>query len=103
MFFHKIRSQDASWVDLGPSWVAKGGPRRGLLETKLGSKRIRKNETKKGLVLGGLGGGAGQTVAGPSGAGSDKGETWLPPGRLVEHLEHPKTSYESLQSISKHF
>ena len=62
MFFHKIGSQDASWVDLGPSWVAKGGPRGGLLETKLGSKRRRKSDAKKGLVLGGQGGGA--TVGG---------------------------------------
>ena len=45
--------QDASWGDLGSLWVAKGGPRRGLLETKLGSKRGRKSEAKKGLVLGG--------------------------------------------------
>ena len=55
-----IRSQDASWVDLGPSWVAKGGPRGGLLETKLGSKRVRKSEAKKGLVSGGQGGGWGR-------------------------------------------
>ena len=55
--FEKKSSQDTSWADLGPIWVAKRGPRRGLLETKLGSKRVRKSEAKKGLVLGGLGGG----------------------------------------------
>ena len=64
MFLLKIRSQDASWVHLGPSWVAKGGPRGGLLETKLESKRGRKSEAKKGLVLGGLGGGVGPFVVG---------------------------------------
>ena len=55
-FFHEIRSQDASWVDLGPTWVAKRDPRGGLLETKLGSKRVSKSDAKKGLVFGGLGG-----------------------------------------------
>ena len=59
MFLLKIRSQDASWADLGPIWVAKRGPRRGLLEAKLGSKRVRKSDAKKGLVLVGLGGGGG--------------------------------------------
>ena len=64
MFLHTRRSQDASWVHLGPSWVAKGGPRRGLLETKLGSKRVRKSDAKKGLVLGGLGGDLAPIVVG---------------------------------------
>ena len=48
--------QDASWDDLEAIWVAKRGPRRGLLGSKVGSKRVRKSEAKKGLVLGGLGG-----------------------------------------------
>ena len=55
--FRKKSSQDPSWADLGPIWVAKRGPRRGLLETKLGSKGVRKSEAKKGLVLRRLGGG----------------------------------------------
>ena len=44
------RVLDRSW----PILVARGGPRGGLLETKLGSRRVRKSEAKKGLVLGGL-------------------------------------------------
>ena len=35
-----------------------------LWETKLGSKRVRKSEAKKGLVLGGLGGGVAAFVVG---------------------------------------
>ena len=62
--FEKESSQDPSWADLGSIWVAKGGPRGGLLETKLGSKRVRKSEAKKGLVLGGLGGGGPAFAAG---------------------------------------
>ena len=76
--FEKKSFQDASWVDLGPIWVAKRGPRGGLLETKLGSKRVRKSEAKKGLVLGGLGGGVAPFVVGSLAAGSDKGETGAP-------------------------
>ena len=45
--FEKSSSQDPSWADLGPIWVAKRGPRGGLLEAKLGSKRVRKNVMKK--------------------------------------------------------
>ena len=73
--FEKKSSQDPSWAHLGPTWVAKRGLRGGLWETKLGSKRVRKSEAKKGLVLGGLGGGAEPLVAGSLEAGSDKGET----------------------------
>ena len=62
--FEKKSSQDASWPDLGPIWVAKGGPRGGLSEAKLGWKRVRKSKAKKGLVLGGLGGGLPPLVAG---------------------------------------
>ena len=62
--FAKKSSQDLSWTDLGSIWVAKRGPRRGLLETKLGSKRVTKSEAKKGLVLGGLGGGGMPLVVG---------------------------------------
>ena len=62
--FEKKSSQDPSWADLGSIWVAKGGPRGGLLETKVGSKRVRKSEAKKGLVLGGLWGGIPSFVVG---------------------------------------
>ena len=55
--FEEKSSQDASWPHLGTIWVAKGEPRGGLLEVKLGSKRVRKSKAKKGLVLGGLRGG----------------------------------------------
>ena len=47
---------------------------------------MRESDAKKGLVLGGLKGEVGPIVVRSLGAGSDKGETWLPPGRLVEHL-----------------
>ena len=62
--FEKKYSQDPSWIDFGPIWVAKGGPRGGLLEAKLGSKRVRKSEAKKGLVLGGQVGGVHALVVG---------------------------------------
>ena len=75
MFLHKIRSQDPSWTDLGSIWVAKGGPRGRLLEAKLGSKKVKKSDAKKGLVLRRLGGGDGIAV-GSLWAGSDKGETY---------------------------
>ena len=81
--FEKKSSQDLSWADLGPIWVAKRGPRRGLLETKLGSKRGRKSEAKKGLVLGGLGGGWLRWALGHFEPGVIKGETgWHLPPRL---------------------
>ena len=62
--FEQKSSQDLSWTDLGPIWVPKRGPRRGLLGGKLGSKKVRKNDAKKGLVLGGLGGGRTQLALG---------------------------------------
>ena len=82
--FGKKSSQDASWADLGQIWVAKGHPRGGLLEAKLGSKRVTTNDAKKGLVVRRLGGGWMQIAVGSLCAGSDKGETCLPPERLVE-------------------
>ena len=52
-----------------------------------------KSKAKEGLVLGGQGGGAQAFEVGQSEAGRDKGETWLPPGGLVEqnspHLVKP--------------
>ena len=62
--FEKRSSRDPSWTGLGPIWVAKRGPRGGLLETKLASKKVRKNDAKKGLVLGGKGGGVHALVVG---------------------------------------
>ena len=63
--------QDASWDDLGAIWVAKRGPRRGLLGGKLGSKKVRKNEVKKGLVLRGQGVTLDQSVVGSLWAGRE--------------------------------
>ena len=48
-------SQDGSWGDLGSIWVAKRGRLGGPLEGQVGSRKGRKSEAKKGLVLGGLG------------------------------------------------
>ena len=45
--FEKRSSRDPSWTGLGPIWVAKRGPRGGLLEAKLASKRVRKSDAKK--------------------------------------------------------
>ena len=62
----------------GSSWEAFWG--------EVGSKQVRENDAKKGLVLAwSWGGGEGIAVR-SLWAGSDKGETMLPPGRLVEHL-----------------
>ena len=41
-----MRLQEASWAYLGPIWVAKGGPRGGLLEAKLSQGRDEKREEK---------------------------------------------------------
>ena len=56
--FEKKWSQEASWDDLGSIWVAKRGPRRGLLGGKLGGKRVKKDDAKKGFVLVGQRGGS---------------------------------------------
>ena len=57
MFCHKIRLQEASWAYLGPIRVAKGCPRGGLLEAKLGprgsNKKRRNREVKKVRFRGG--------------------------------------------------
>ena len=83
--FEEKSSQDPSWPHLGPIWVAKRGPRGGLWEAKLGSKRVRKSEAKKGLVLGGQGGDLPPIYVWSLAAGIDKGETaWhLPPSLPV--------------------
>ena len=60
--FEKKWSQDASWDDLGSIWVAKGVRKGRPLETKVASKKGRKNDAKKGLVLGGQRGGVEQVV-----------------------------------------
>lgn len=44
-------SQDGSWGDLGSIWVAKRGRLGRPLEGQVGSKKGRKSEAKKGLVL----------------------------------------------------
>ena len=80
MFCRKIRLQEASRAYLGPIWVAKGGPRGGLLEAKLGSKRVRKSEAKKGLVLGGLGGGCKRWWLGNFDPGVIRGRPGYRPG-----------------------
>ena len=49
-----------SWVDLARQKGSKTRP----LGSKLGSKRVRKSEAKKGLVLGGQGGDLPQLVVG---------------------------------------
>ena len=48
MFSNKIRSQDASWDDLGSIWVAKRGRVGRPWGFKLGVRR------SQGVVLGGL-------------------------------------------------
>ena len=75
--FEKIASQDASWADLGSIWVAKRGRLGRPFGVKLGLKRVRKSDAKKGLVLVGSWGGVGAIGGGSLWAGSDKGETEL--------------------------
>ena len=70
-------SQDGSWEDLGSIWVAKRGRLGRPLEGQVGSKKGRKSDAKKGLVLGGLGGGWSGSVRRSLWAGSNKGETGL--------------------------
>ena len=50
------------------------------------------------------GGGVHPFVVGYLWAGSNKGETWLPPGRLVEHPFTFQTSYfDDQKSLQNHF
>ena len=74
--FEAKSSQDGSWGDLGSIWVAKRGRFGRPLEGQVGSKKGRKSDAKKGLVLGGLKGEVGAPVVRSLEAGSDKGETW---------------------------
>ena len=78
-------SQDGSWGDLGSIWVAKGGRLGRPLEGQVESKKGRKSHAKKGLVLAWSWGGVRGNPVRSLGAGGNKGETWLPPERLVEH------------------
>ena len=55
--FEQQSSQDVSWDDLGPIWVAKRGSKRAPFGIEVEPKTVTKNDAKKGLVLGGLGGG----------------------------------------------
>ena len=73
--FEAKSSQDGSWGDLGSIWVAKRGRLGRPLEGQVGSKKGRKSDAKKGLVLAWSWGGVGAIVVGSLGAGSDKGET----------------------------
>ena len=88
--FEQKSSQDVSWDDLGPIWVAKRGSKRAPFGTEVEPKTVTKNDAKKGLVLGGLGGGGAPISVVSLLAGSDKGETRLPPGRLVEPYLHSR-------------
>ena len=74
--FEQKSSQDVSWDDLGPIWVAKRGSKRAPFGTEVEPKTVTKNDAKKGLVLGGLGGGWPTLVRDQLGPGSNKGETW---------------------------
>ena len=87
--FDKMSSPNPCWADLGLIWVAKRGRLGRPFGTKVGSKRVRQSDAKKGLVLGGLGGGVGAIAVGQLGAGSDKGETGLRlPPRLFVGFAH---------------
>ena len=52
--FEQKSSQDASWDDLGPIWVATRGSKRAPFGTEVEPKRVTKNDAKKGLVLGSI-------------------------------------------------
>ena len=73
--FEAKSSQDRSWGDLESIWVAKRGRLGRSLEGQVGSKKGRKSDAKKGLVLAWSWGGGGPIVVRSLGAGSDKGET----------------------------
>ena len=67
--FEEKWSQDASWDDLGPIWVAKRGRLGRPFAAQVGPKRMKKSDAKKGLVLGGQGGGVAAFVVGSLEAG----------------------------------
>ena len=73
--FEAKSSQDGSWGDLGSIWVAKRGRLGRPLEGQVGSKKGRKSDAKKGLVLAWFWVTLGPIVVGSLGAGSNKGET----------------------------
>ena len=73
--FEAKSSQDGSWGDLGSIWVAKRGPLGSPLEGQVGSKKRKKSDAKKGLVLEGQGGGWTISPLGHFGPVESKGET----------------------------
>ena len=68
-------SQDGSWEDLGSIWVAKRGRLGRPLEGQVGSKKGRKSDAKKGLVLAWSWGRVRPIAVRSLGAGGNKGET----------------------------
>ena len=66
-------SQDGSWGDLGSIWVAKRGRLGRPLEGQVGSKKGRKSDAKKGLVLAWSWGGVEAIVVRSLGAGGNRG------------------------------
>ena len=81
---------------MGGLWASSWG-REGEGEAKEEAKaRPRKGEGEgqaKARRRLGQGGGVGLIAVRSLAAGGDKGETWLPPGRLVEHLFSFQTLY----------
>ena len=83
--FHKMRSQDASWLHLGVVWAPKGVQDGTLLGIKLGWKRVSKSDAKKVSSWEVLGDPYPPIVVRSLGAGGNKGETGrrLPPSLLA--------------------
>ena len=86
--FEAKSSQDRSWGDLGSIWVAKRGRLGRPLEGQVGSKKGRKSDAKKGLVLAWSWGGVDSIGVGSLWPRSNKGETGAsgPPSKPQSHV-----------------
>ena len=48
--FEKIRCQEATWAELGPTWAPKRGPKWSPKASQDGAKKEKKNEVNLGRV-----------------------------------------------------
>ena len=50
--FQKVRCQEATWAELGPTWAPKRGPKWSPRGSQDGAKKEKKNEVKLREVKG---------------------------------------------------
>ena len=96
--FEAKSSQDRSWGDLESIWVAKRGRLGRSLEGQVGSKKGRKSDAKKGLVLAWSWGEVDPIAVGSLWPGSNKGETG--PGGALGPRARPASLHRLSSSLS---